>query len=665
MTFNTEVQEDAFLNYAKLSYEEGNPFENVSDVLQNFLKKYPNSSAYTEINKLIVSSFIHQQDYQGALDYLKKKKSRDNDALTFEVSLYRAIQLFNELNFSKALPYFKRSQSSNDSKIAQKGKYWEAETLYRLENYNEALSKFINLNNVLRASNTNAFPLLEYNIGYSYFKLKKYEEAARTFWTFLKDQNPESDIKNDAYIRLGDSYFAIRNYDNAIKNYKTVIENSGAESDYAEYQIGMSYGFINKNEAKIKSLTKVVNLYNSSTLKDDALYQLANTYTKVKNNQKAHEAYDRLLSKYPRSVFLPRALVRQGLLYYNENKNAKALEKFKLTALKFPNSPDAIEAVRNAKNIYIDEDNLNAYVAWTKTLPFVNVSDSELENSSFAIAERKYFEAKSNSTILSLKKYLKSFPNGKNSLKAHYYLADVLFFKKLFTQAIDKYKIVLQAGQSDFSEDSLAKLAQIYLQKDDALSAIPLLEQLEKEAYAKENILFAQSNLMKAYTITEAYTSSIEYAKKILTKDKLDEKLRLDAKKTIARSSFLTKELDVAESYYAEVEEDATGELKAEALYYSAYFKNANENYEASTKVVQELIANYSAYKYWGVKSYVIMAKNYYSLQDAYQATFILENVIKNFTQFKDIVEDAQLELDKIKVNEAKTNNSVTPQNKE
>lgn len=664
MAFNTEIQEDAALNYAKLSYEEGNPFESVSDVLQNYLKKYPNSNSYNEINELVVSSYIHQQDYQGALAYLKKKKSQENSAFTYEVSLYRGMQLFNEQKLTASLPYFATAQFSNEFNISKKGKYWEAETLYRLANYDDALTKFINLNNTLRTSSNDAFPLLAYNIGYTHFKLKNYEKAAQTFKVFLEKNNSESDIKNDANIRLGDSYFAIRNYDNAIKNYKIVIDNNGAEADYATYQIGMSYGFRNENEAKINALTKVVNEYNNSSLQDDALYQLANTYTKTKNNKKAHQAYDRLLAKHSKSAFLPRALVRQGLLFYNENKNAKALDKFKLTVRKFPNSPDALEAVRNAKNIYVDEDNLEDYVAWTKTLQFVNVSDSELENSTFIIAERKYFEGKNNSSILSLKKYLRSFPNGKNSLKVNYYLADILFKEALFTQAIDQYKIVLAAGQSEFSEDTLAKLSQIYLQKEELTAAIPLLEQLENEAYVKENILFAESNLMKAYTKTEDYKASIAYAQKILAKNKLDEDLRLDAKKTIARSSFITKDLETAETYYSEVEKEAKGALKAEALYYSAYFKNTNEAYEASTAVVQELIANYSAYKYWGVKSYVIMAKNYYSLEDAYQATFILENVIKNFSQFEDIVKDAQIELDTIKANEAKTNNSVTPQNK-
>jgi hypothetical protein len=79
--------------------------------------------------------------------------------------------------------------------------------------------------------------------------------------------------------------------------------------------------------------------------------------------------------------------------------------------------------------------------------------------------------------------------------------------------------------------------------------------------------------------------------------------------------------------------------------------------------VIQKLIADYSTYKYWGVKSYIIMAKNYYGLKDAYQATYILENIIKNFTQFEDVILDATKELSNIKTTEAKTNESVTPNN--
>jgi hypothetical protein len=54
------------------------------------------------------------------------------------------------------------------------------------------------------------------------------------------------------------------------------------------------------------------------------------------------------------------------------------------------------------------------------------------------------------------------------------------------------------------------------------------------------------------------------------------------------------------------------------------------------------------------------MAKNFYGLKDSYQATYILENVIQNFTDFPDVVSEAQRELDTIKAEESKTNSSVT-----
>ena len=53
------------------------------------------------------------------------------------------------------------------------------------------------------------------------------------------------------------------------------------------------------------------------------------------------------------------------------------------------------------------------------------------------------------------------------------------------------------------------------------------------------------------------------------------------------------------------------------------------------------------------------MAKNFYALDDAYQATYILETVIKNFTDYQDVVEEAKAELSIIKASESKTNSSV------
>jgi hypothetical protein len=75
--------------------------------------------------------------------------------------------------------------------------------------------------------------------------------------------------------------------------------------------------------------------------------------------------------------------------------------------------------------------------------------------------------------------------------------------------------------------------------------------------------------------------------------------------------------------------------------------------------VIQKLASDYGNYRYWGAKGLVIMAKNFYELADYYQATYILENVLKNFADYPDVTDEAKVELQKIKKEQAKTNESV------
>ena len=103
------------------------------------------------------------------------------------------------------------------------------------------------------------------------------------------------------------------------------------------------------------------------------------------------------------------------------------------------------------------------------------------------------------------------------------------------------------------------------------------------------------------------------------------------------------------------------GDQTAFAEIYDLYFKNLDGKFEESNVVVQKLTKDYSGYKYFGAKGLVVMAKNFYGLKDSFQATYILDSVIKNFTSFPDVIEEAQKELDFIKAEESKTNSSVSP----
>ena len=164
---------------------------------------------------------------------------------------------------------------------------------------------------------------------------------------------------------------------------------------------------------------------------------------------------------------------------------------------------------------------------------------------------------------------------------------------------------------------------------------------------------------MKASYELKQYFEAVNYAERVLQNSKIDNSIKSDAQVIIARSAMKTDNEAKAKIAYAEVQKIATGQLAAEALYYDAYFKNKERNFEASNVAVQKLAKDFSGYKLYGAKGLVLMAKNFYALKDAYQATYILESVIKNFTDFPDVVEEARAELSVIKNAEAKTNSSV------
>jgi hypothetical protein len=328
-------------------------------------------------------------------------------------------------------------------------------------------------------------------------------------------------------------------------------------------------------------------------------------------------------------------------------------------AADYPGTPEALQAVTTAKLIYIDLGRVDEYGEWVTTLDFIDVEDSELDDAAYAQAERQYTDGNNNQAERLFEEYLSTYENGQHALQAHFYVGQLAFAKAEYDTSISHYQYVISKEQSEFTEQALARLGQVYLTKEDYPAAIPVLKRLETEADFPQNIIFAQSNLMKSYYEGENYGQSVAYAEKVLTNPRIDNTVKSDAQIIIARASIKTGNEARAKTAYAVVQQIATGALAAEALYYDAYFKNQERAYEASNTTVQQLAKEYSGYKEYGAKGLVLMAKNFYALDDAYQATYILESVITNFADYPETVEEARAQLVIIKAAAAKTNASV------
>ncbi len=660
MSFDLKIQEDAWLNYAKISYEIGNPYQSAPQVLAGYLDKYPDTSYKEEIETLLIDSYITSKNYREALKLLEGKKSFENKVAYQKVAFYRGIELYNDTQYLEAESLFDQSlEEPRDPKYTARATFWKAEADYNLTNYDDALVGFKQFQQQTSSTTTPEIENIDYNLAYTYFKQKNYPQATTYFNQFISNKKDDKVRLNDAYLRLGDGHFVSSDYRNAINAYEKAIEMNEIDSDYPFFQKTISVGYIGQSSKKMKDLEQFIEAYPKSKLRDDAMYELGNSYVKANEKDKAMQIYNRLSSEYRMSSFVPKALLRQGLVYYNSSENEQALSKFKKVAADYPGTPEAVQSVATARLIYIDIGRVDDYARWVKTLDYVEVTNADLDNTTYEAAEKQYLDNNTDKAIKQFNGYLNEFPNGIHALQAHFYIAQLYYKKDLLANAAPHYKYIVETSQSEYTEEALSRLSQYYLESKSWNKAIPLLLRLEEEANFPQNVVFAQSNLMKTNYQLENYNEAVSYAEKVLTNSKIDNKIKSDAHIIIARSAIKTGDEDRAKTAYAKVEKVATGEMAAEALYYNAYFKNKEGKYAASNKSVQKLAKDFSGYKYYSAKGLVLMAKNYYALKDAFQATYILESVIDNFAEFDDVVDEAKTELRQIKTEEAKTNSSI------
>ena len=177
------------------------------------------------------------------------------------------------------------------------------------------------------------------------------------------------------------------------------------------------------------------------------MYELGNTYVNENKVDKAIQTYDKLIANYKTSSYLAKAILKQGLIHYNNGKEDLAIAKFKKVAAEFPNSPEALEAVSTARLIYIDNGRVDEYAAWVKTLNFIEVTNADLDNTTYESAEKQYLMNNAKQAISGFTTYLGSFPNGLHALKANFYLAQLYYADGLENNSIKHYEYVISKAK--------------------------------------------------------------------------------------------------------------------------------------------------------------------------------------------------------------------------
>jgi TolA-binding protein len=665
MNFNPDISQSALLNYARLSYEIGNPYEKVPQVIIRYLETYPKTSQEQELTALLLSSYTNSGDYDGVLSILSSQNDYRDDRLLQKVTFLKAIQLFNAGDYPQAGEYFQRAVKNDKVKtLTAQSLFWLAQSHYESNRYEDAVDVFFTFeNNVPRKAMLNELEY-HYNLGYTYFKMGEYELALNSFQKVVNQPKdyPRTKVR-DAYIRMGDAEFAMSRFWPAMEQYNKGIAMSPAQSDYALYQKSISYGFVDRNMQKIATLMELIDKHPQSAYVDDAFYELSSAHAVAGSFDTAISTYDDMIARYPKSPYLPKAILNKGLILYNQEKLNRAESVLKALVARYANDAVAQQALGTLKEIAVDSDKVPQFTQWLKSLNIDTYSDNELEQTAFSAAEKQFLSNRKNQAKKSFNSYLESYPQGRNALNAHFVLAEIYFEESESDAALEHYQKLIDEKPNEFFEQALVRATQILVKQQMLEKAVPLWTQLETVAVYPENKRYAMFNLMRSYYESQEFENALKKAEAVLKLKNIEVKVKWDAYEILAQTSIALGDSLKAQSAFKVLEKAPIDKLAAEAYYFRAHQNHKNKNFEKSNEVIALLSQKFSSQPYWAAKSLLLMAKNFYAVKDAFQATYILESLIENYKQFPEISKAGETLLNQIKEKQSEQNATLSQPN--
>ena len=665
MNFDTELQEDALINYAKLSYQQGFDSDAIK-ALQQFNDK--NSSYYNEAQNLLAKVLLNTRDYDVALEFLRKmtNKTQKLKETHQKISYFRGVQLYNDRKYDKAISLFEESVKIgiNQETLAL-SHFWKAESLFKKKEYDKSISEYFKYNLIAKTltklpANSSA-GVANYGLGYSYLKKGDFGNASRSFTKSVKIIKPKLLSINDKYvtnfvypdalIRSGDCLLYLRDYLNAKGYYNTIINKGYPNKDYAMFQLSLIYNIQDKTAEQIALLNKIINNYPSSLYADNALYSKGNAYLNLDNKESAVDAYEKLLDQYPNSESSSKALLKLGLISYSLNDNEKALGYYKKIFSTNPQSEEANDALSVIKEIYIESGNPDGYFNFVNSLPGYEIGDIEKDSLMFISAQHQFENGDWEQAVSSYTSYLDKFPGGMHSMKAHFNRGESLFDLKRYEEALKDYAYISESNNPAYSETANHRAANItYYSTQDFAEATKYYGRLEKVASTTDMLFESQQFGMRAAFYSGDFETLPLTAARFMDNERSTPQDHAEANYYIGKAYLSQKNYPAAlTAFNKNIALSGDDVRSAESRYWRAYITYENRELDKAMDLCFNNNKEIPGHPYWLVKSFILLADIYAEKGNLFQAKATLQSIVDNYDGDEELLNEAKRKLELVK----------------
>ena len=644
--FDAKVREEAMLNYALTTYETTSAFGESISAFEQFLQEYPDSRGANNVKSYLASAYMASRNYDVAYESIKK--IRDPNVKILEARQFILFQLgseaFTQNQFEKAVDFFNLSLKDSPSALyAAESYYWRSESYYRLGKLTNSISDLRTFLANPEARNSKNFVMAHYGMGYAHFSNQNYREAKRYFDLYMNlEKNKTSDVFADALSRSGDCLFFERDFANAEIIYSRAANLSKNTGDYALFQSAYVAGLLKKFSTKISRLNSLVDLYPNSSYVDEALYETGRAYLMLDNEAEAMRAYRRLVALQPNTASARKAALEIGMILLNQDKLSDAITSYKAVVAGYPGSVEAFTALESLENIYIEINDVPAYLAYTQSLNMniTGLSSNRQDSISYIAAERQYMNAHYVPAVSGFRNYLQNFcAGGRYCTNAQYYLADSYYKMNEHSKALAEFRKVLDIPGNQFMEEALMRTAEISYDMKDFKAALSYFGQFEKASQSADRRNMARLGVLRSAYQIQDYTMTIQGAESVLNDARSTPDMKTEARYLRAKAYNSSGRGNLAMDDLKLLSGDTRTSQGAEAKYMLAYLYFEQKSYALAEKEVQDFAKLNTPHQYWLARSFVLLADVYIAQKNDFQAKQYLLSLQRNYKAEDEIQE--------------------------
>lgn len=620
------------------------------DAFTRLINDFPNSELVGDAFYRRGSVFIAVGDFDAALSNFDRAISLEAapPSLKQEVLFQKAWLQYRNENYQASAPSFMRLHEQNGSNdLGAQSLFWAAESYNQLGDLTRATRLFQQyLRNHSRGEHADA---AHYALGWTYFKQGSYESAISEFQRFLSNYREVDDFvpyRTDALLRLGDSYYALKRYPEAIRTYSRIGGDDG--NDYALYQIGQAYYNAGEPFESITTFRRLLSTFPESDWVEESQYNLGNLYFQSQDYDQAISAYEELIRNYPRDPLAAKAQYGIGDALFNGGKLEESVDAYKQVLDQYPSSVFAADAANGIQIALISLGDEARAESIIESFSENNPSSTLADELRFRQAEVKYHSGQIDDALLDFQRFVRNSQNVELLPDAYYYLGSIFTERNKLKEAEAYFRqIITRHPSNDRVPEARQLLGDLLLEQGESQEALQVFQALESSQPDNRQVL-AKARYGQAQALLQL--NSLQQAEQLLeelTESSFTTAQRGPINLGLARVYESDNRYGDALSLYREVVSSSRDETGAEALYRLGNLLVLRGQNREAIEELGRMPVLYSGFQDWVARGYLLQAQAFINLGQRGEAVQLYDRVIDEFggTIFATQASDAKASL--------------------